>query len=92
MAHGNDVKVVEEVAQVVQRLVAENDRVVVAELVLPGCGSIVREEPGSWIVHQFLVECGDEVAVKMEASFGKFLFLFYFQTESPRKRKSWRLV
>lgn len=88
MAHGNDEKVAEGVAEVVQRPAAESDRVVGAELVAPGCGSTEREEPGSWIVHQLLVEYGGEVAVKLEANFGRVLFLFYFQTESPGKRKS----
>lgn len=76
----------------VQMLVAESDMAVGAELVLPGCGSTVHEEPVSLIVRPFLVECGGEVAVKLEASFGRVLFLFCFQTESPRKRKNWRLV
>lgn len=90
--HGNDEKVAEGAAEVVQRTVAESDRVVGAELVAPGCGSTEREEPGSWMVHQLLEECGGEVAVKLEANFGRVLFLFYFQTESPGKRKSWRRV
>lgn len=75
-----------------RRPAAENDRAAGAELEAPGCGSTGREEPGSWIVRPFQVECGGEAAKTTEASFGRVLFLFCSQTASPGRRKSWRLA